>query len=173
LLTNFRVIFYVRKIFAWRKLLSAPLTRYSNGVFYDYRRRNRILPKEGCPTSIRDRKRRAYRLFVGDGQRSREKLESKAMSKAFEEISAGLDEAIKHAKGETGRVVVHEPETIDVKAIRAKTGMSQQRFCATFGISLGTLRHWEQGLRSPRGPARVLLKVIDNDPEAVIRAIDQ
>ena len=95
------------------------------------------------------------------------------MSKAFEEISAGLDEAIMHAKGETGRVVVHEPETIDVKAIRAKTGMSQQRFCATFGISLGTLRHWEQGLRSPRGPARVLLKVVDNDPEAVIRAIDQ
>ena len=95
------------------------------------------------------------------------------MSKAFEEISTGLEEAIKHAKGKRGQVVVHKPETIDVKAIRAKTGMSQQRFCATFGISLGTLRHWEQGLRSPRGPARVLLKVVDNDPKAVIRAIDQ
>ena len=95
------------------------------------------------------------------------------MSKAFEEISAGLEEAIEHAKGKRGQVVVHKPETIDVKAIRAKTGMSQQRFCATFGISLGTLRHWEQGLRSPRGPARILLKVVDNDPKAVIRAIDQ
>lgn len=95
------------------------------------------------------------------------------MSKAFNEISTGLGDAIEHAKGKKGRVVVHEPETIDVKAIRAKTGMSQQRFCATFGISLGTLRHWEQGLRSPRGPARILLKVVDNDPKAVIRAIDQ
>ncbi|NNL00586.1 MAG: transcriptional regulator, partial [Xanthomonadales bacterium] len=47
----------------------------------------------------------------------------------------------------------------------------QQRFCATFGISLGTLRHWEQGLRVPRGPARVLLKVVDNDPQAVIRVV--
>lgn len=95
------------------------------------------------------------------------------MSKAFNEIGTGLGDAIKHAKGKKNQVVVHKPETINVKAIRAKTGMSQQRFCATFGISLGTLRHWEQGLRSPRGPARILLKVVDNDPKAVIRAIDQ
>ena len=93
------------------------------------------------------------------------------MSKAFEEISAGLGDAIKHAKGQRTRVVTHKPEAIDVKAIRRKTGMSQQGFCATFGISLGTLRHWEQGLRSPRGPARVLLKVVDNDPQAVIRVV--
>ena len=93
------------------------------------------------------------------------------MSKAFEEISSGLDDAVKHARGQSSKVVVHEPEPIDVKAIRQKTGMSQQRFCATFGISLGTLRHWEQGLRAPRGPARVLLKVVDNDPQAVIRVV--
>ena len=93
------------------------------------------------------------------------------MGKAFEEISAGLEEAIKHASGQMNKVVVHKPETIDVRAIRMKTGMSQQRFCVTFGISLGTLRHWEQGLRSPRGPARVLLKVVDNDPKAVIRVV--
>jgi len=93
------------------------------------------------------------------------------MSKAFEEIDAGLSDAIKHAKGKKSAAIVHEPETIDVKAIREKTGMSQQRFCATFGISLGTLRHWEQGLRSPRGPARVLLRVVDHIPSAVIRAI--
>ena len=95
------------------------------------------------------------------------------MSKAFEEISAGLDDAIKYAKGKRSKVAVHKAETINVKAVRAKTGMSQQRFCATFGISLGTLRHWEQGLRSPRGAASVLLKVVDNDPKAVIRALDK
>ena len=93
------------------------------------------------------------------------------MNKAFEEISAGLDDAIKHARGEKSKVIVHKPETIDVKAIREKTGLSQQSFCAAFGVSLGTLRHWEQGLRSPRGPARVLLKVVDRDPEAVIRVV--
>ena len=93
------------------------------------------------------------------------------MNKAFEEISAGLDDAIKHARGKKSKAIVHKPETIDVKAIHKKTGLSQQGFCAAFGISLGTLRHWEQGLRLPRGPARVLLKVVDNDPEAVIRVL--
>jgi len=95
------------------------------------------------------------------------------MSKAFEEIGSGLKDAIRHAKGRKSAAIVHEPETIDVKAIREKTGMSQKRFCATFGISLGTLRHWEQGLRSPRGPARVLLKVVNHIPSAVIRAIKE
>ncbi len=95
------------------------------------------------------------------------------MSKAFEEISAGLGDAIKHAKGKKNKVVVHKPATINVQAIRKKTGMSQQRFCATFGISLGTLRHWEQGLRTPRGAARILLKVVNKNPKAVIKAINE
>ena len=94
------------------------------------------------------------------------------MSKAFEEINAGLNNALQHAKGKKTKVIVHKPETINVQAIRRKTGMSQQKFCATFGISLGTLRHWEQGLRAPRGAARVLLKVVDNNPKAVIKAIN-
>lgn len=93
------------------------------------------------------------------------------MSKAFDEIMAGLDDAIAHAKGEPSSVIEHNPQPIDVKAIRQKTGMSQQKFCATFGISIGTLRHWEQGLRSPRGPARVLLQVMEKNPDAVIEAL--
>jgi putative transcriptional regulator len=95
------------------------------------------------------------------------------MGKAYTEIAAGLKDAISHAKGNKSKARVHRPEPIDVKAIREKTGMSQQRFCATFGISLGTLRHWEQGLRAPRGAARVLLKVVDNNPRAVIKAIGE
>ena len=93
------------------------------------------------------------------------------MSKAFTEISAGLEDAIAHAKGKISSVVEHTPEPLDVKAIREGTGMSQERFCATFGISLGTLRHWEQGLRSPRGTARVLLRVVEQNPQAVIDAV--
>ena len=74
--------------------------------------------------------------------------------------------------GDKSRARIHRPEPIDVKAIREKTGMSQQRFCAAFGISLGALRHWEQGLRVPRGTARVLLKIVDNNPKAVINVIN-
>ena len=93
------------------------------------------------------------------------------MARAFDEIQKGLLDALAHAKGEKSGVVEHRPRSIDVKAVRQKTGMSQQRFCATFGISLGTLRHWEQGLRTPRGTALVLLKVLDRNPQAVIDAV--
>ena len=93
------------------------------------------------------------------------------MSNAFKEISAGLNEAISHAKGEKTKTIEHKMEPIDVKAIRKKTGMSQQKFCSTFGISLGALRHWEQGLRNPRGTARVLLKVVEHNPDAIIESI--
>ena len=86
------------------------------------------------------------------------------MGKAYTEIAAGLEDAISHAKGDKSGARIHRPEAIDVKAIREKTGMSQQRFCATFGISLGALRHWEQGLRIPRGTARVLLKGTSINP---------
>ncbi len=62
---------------------------------------------------------------------------------------------------------------LDVKAIRKKTGMSQQRFCAAFGISIGTLRHWEQGVRGSRGAARALLKVVEQNAHVAIKAVSE
>ena len=93
------------------------------------------------------------------------------MGKAFEEIQAGLHEAVLHAQGGKTGVVVHEPERLNVRGIRQKTGMTQQQFCAAFGLSLGTLRHWEQGDRHPRGPARVLMKAVERNPQAVLEAV--
>jgi putative transcriptional regulator len=60
---------------------------------------------------------------------------------------------------------------VDVAAIRAITGLSQQEFVKACGISVHTLRNWEQGRRSPRGPARALLLAIARDPLGVIRAL--
>lgn len=62
-------------------------------------------------------------------------------------------------------------EAIDVKAIRAKTGMSQDRFAQAFGLNLNALRDWEHRRRAPRGPARTLLQIIDREPVAVRRAL--
>ena len=59
----------------------------------------------------------------------------------------------------------------DIAATRRRLGLSHTEFAAWFGISPGTLRNWEQGRRVPEGPARVLLRVIERDPEAVRRAI--
>jgi putative transcriptional regulator len=59
----------------------------------------------------------------------------------------------------------------DVKAIRAKFGLSQERFAKTFALNLATLRDWEQERRMPHGPARTLLQIIDREPDAVRRAL--
>lgn len=93
------------------------------------------------------------------------------MSEAFESIKAGLDEAIAHSKGERNKVVLHPVTPMDVKAVRSQVGMSQHEFAASFGISLGTLRHWERGDRQPHGPARVLLSVLAKKPEAVLSVL--
>jgi putative transcriptional regulator len=49
--------------------------------------------------------------------------------------------------------------------------LSQSEFASRFGIALGTLQDWEQQRKRPEGPARVLLLVIDRDPDAVTRAL--
>ena len=93
------------------------------------------------------------------------------MKSAFEDIKQGLQEAIAHAKGEGAGVQVHYPRPVDVKALRARVGMTQEQFAARFGFSAATLRHWERGDRTPRGPALVLLNVIERNPQAVIEAL--
>ena len=55
----------------------------------------------------------------------------------------------------------------DVKRIRPQYQLSQSEFAALMGISVATLRNWEQGRRAPEGPARVLLQVAAKHPDAV------
>lgn len=93
------------------------------------------------------------------------------MSAAFESIQQGLKEAIEMVQGKKTGAIVHEISSIDVASLRNKIGMTQSQFASTFGISLGTLRHWERGDRTPRGPARVLLTVLAKNPGAVLGAI--
>ncbi len=94
------------------------------------------------------------------------------MSEALSSIRQGLTEAIEFAQGKPTEAIVHEFTPVDVKAVRAKVGMTQAEFAMVFGISLGTLRHWERGDRKPRGPALVLLNVVAKEPEAVLRALN-
>ena len=91
------------------------------------------------------------------------------MSRAFNKIKAGLDDARAFLDGNTEGAVVHQvqvPEP-DVAAIRAKTGLSQSAFARSIGVAVGTLQGWEQGRRRPEGPARVLLALIDKRPGIV------
>ncbi len=61
----------------------------------------------------------------------------------------------------------------NVRAIRRGLGMTQEQFADRFRLPLGTVRDWERGARTPAGPAQTLLRVIEREPEAVLRALDQ
>jgi len=91
----------------------------------------------------------------------------------FNDIKAGLEDALRHAQGERGNTEDHRVEVpvVDVQALRSALGMSQAEFAEAFGISVATLRNWEQRRRMPRGPARLLLAIIDLEPEAVQRVL--
>lgn len=78
------------------------------------------------------------------------------------EILEGI-QAIK--RGEGKQIEVAEP---DVTSIRTNMGLSQSAFAALLGVSLRTLQDWEQGRRTPRGPAKSLLRVADKHPEALL-----
>lgn len=93
------------------------------------------------------------------------------MSKAFDEIQEAIKEAIAHTRGEETGVKVRQVVRVDVASIRARLGMSQAEFAEVFGFSRGTLQGWEQHRREPDGPAKVLLRVIEREPEAVLRAL--
>jgi putative transcriptional regulator len=83
-------------------------------------------------------------------------------------ITQGLKEARDHARGAPVRgLAVHVPKSIDVQAIRTKTGLSQVDFAKAIGVSPGTLRNWEQKRRIPDGPARVLLALVKKDHKIV------
>jgi putative transcriptional regulator len=93
------------------------------------------------------------------------------MGTAFSSIKQGLNEAIAHARGDAVDIKVYEPKSVDVAALRRRIGMTQEQFAARFGFSVATLRHWERGDRKPRGPALVLLNVINGNPSAVMQAL--
>jgi putative transcriptional regulator len=77
-------------------------------------------------------------------------------------------EVLRGARRPSRSFAVGEP---DVRHVRAEFGLSQSKFAALMGISLGTLRNWEQGRRQPEGSARVLLRVVARHPEAVLDAV--
>ena len=64
---------------------------------------------------------------------------------------------------------VQTPE--DVRDLRTRMGLSQAQFAQTFGLTLDTVQQYEQGRRRPSGPASTLLRVIDAEPDAVVRAL--
>ncbi len=96
------------------------------------------------------------------------------MTRAFDSIKRGLNEAIAHAKTKDSNATgtkLYQPHAVDVSSLRERLSLTQEQFAARFGFSVATLRHWERGDRSPSGASLVLLNVIDRDPAAVLQAL--
>jgi putative transcriptional regulator len=92
---------------------------------------------------------------------------------AFDKIKAGLDDARAYLEGtaDKSRYGIHVPNRVNVKKIRRHLGLSQESFAQTYGFALSAVRDWEQGRRQPDRSARILLKVVEKEPEAVTRAL--
>lgn len=91
--------------------------------------------------------------------------------KDFDNLVASVRQAGRIKRGEAKPSRVSEFAPVDVKAIRQRLGKSQSEFAQMIGVSVATLQNWEQGRRRPEGPARALLKVAAENPEAVAAAL--
>jgi putative transcriptional regulator len=89
----------------------------------------------------------------------------------FNSLAESIKQAgqIKKGEIEPGRKFHFEP--IDIKKIREKLNKTQPEFAYMIGISVATLRNWEQGRRTPEGPARALLQIASKNPEIFEEAL--
>ena len=86
----------------------------------------------------------------------------------FERLISGLSEILAYSDDDRSLGAgLSLPSAVDAAAIRRKTGLSQAAFARRINVPVATLRNWEQGRRSPQGPARVLLALLDRNPRIV------
>ena len=98
------------------------------------------------------------------------------MSRIGKRILEGMEEALAYARGEDVpgiRVHYVEIESVDPKAIRRRLKLTQQQMAGFLGTSTSGYRKWEQGERTPSGAARTLWRVMEREPEAVLRALTE
>jgi len=91
--------------------------------------------------------------------------------KLFQELLESVKQGGEIIRGERKAGREFDFENPDVRAIRTKYGLSQNKFAQLLGISPATLRNWEQGRRKPEGPARILLLVASKHPEVILDSV--
>lgn len=91
--------------------------------------------------------------------------------KLFARLMESAKQADEIVRGERAPMRAFAVDAAQVRAVRAATGLSQAQFARLIEVNVGTLRNWEQGLRTPTGPARALLKALTAKPAEVIKAL--
>ena len=81
------------------------------------------------------------------------------------EILDGIKEIKKHKEGKVKLQTTTLTDPSPAQIIRKKLELSQASFAGLMGVSIRTIQDWEQGRRSPKGPAKSLLRVAEQHPE--------
>lgn len=89
----------------------------------------------------------------------------------FDKLVESVGQAGKIRRGQMRASRTFRFRPADIKKIRQKLNRSQSEFALMIGVSVSTLQNWEQGRRSPEGPARALLKIAAENPRAVAKAL--
>lgn len=89
----------------------------------------------------------------------------------FDELLESVRQGGKIIRRKAKRGRVFKIEDPNVPEIRKHIGLSQQKFADLIGVSVATLRNWEQGRRKPDGAARVLLCVAAKHPKIVLETV--
>jgi putative transcriptional regulator len=89
------------------------------------------------------------------------------------EVEEALGEVLAHVRSEIDLPcrIVDDPSARRIVALRRRMKLSRRKFADRFGLDARAVQEWEQGRRVPDRAARVLLTVIERDPEAVERAL--
>jgi len=90
------------------------------------------------------------------------------VSEFGQDLIQSLGEAVAHAAGD-GDALLHA--AMALRRVRKKAKLTQAQMAPLMGMSLSGYRKWEQEKRALSGPALMLLRVIEEEPEAVRRAL--
>jgi putative transcriptional regulator len=91
--------------------------------------------------------------------------------KLFEDLSKSIKEAGKIRRGRAKASRAYKYNAIDIHKLRKSVKVSQSQFARMIGVSVDTVQNWEQGRRTPRGPAMALLRVFEENPKVVVSAL--
>ncbi len=91
----------------------------------------------------------------------------------FEDLGKSIKEAGKIRRGQAKASRVFRYNAVDIRRLRKSVKVSQSAFAGMIGVSLATVQNWEQGRRTPRGPAMALLRIFEENPKLVVGALGE
>jgi putative transcriptional regulator len=94
-------------------------------------------------------------------------------SELFEDLEKSIKEAGKIRRGRAKAARVFRYNAVDIRKLRESVKVSQSTFARMIGVSPATVQNWEQGRRTPRGPAMALLRVFEENPKLVVGALGE